>query len=76
MWYFHTQVAGQAEGTIDAKQRDLACFLQFYVPPLFNPEFNVSQELGYAYLSPDGQQIFVMSLKEDAPSFETLTRMP
>jgi integrase/recombinase XerD len=29
--YFLTQVAGQAEGTIDAKQRDLACFLQFYV---------------------------------------------
>jgi hypothetical protein len=29
--YFRTQVAGQAEGTIDAKQRDLACFLQFYV---------------------------------------------
>lgn len=29
--YFVTQVAGQAEGTIDAKQRDLACFLQFYV---------------------------------------------
>jgi hypothetical protein len=29
--YFRTQVAGQAEGTVDAKQRDLACFLQFYV---------------------------------------------
>jgi hypothetical protein len=29
--YFHTQVAGQAEGTLDAKQRDLACFLTFYV---------------------------------------------
>jgi hypothetical protein len=29
--YFRTQVASQAEGTIDAKQRDLACFLQFYV---------------------------------------------
>jgi site-specific recombinase XerD len=28
--YFRTQVAGQAEGTIDAKQRDLACFLRFY----------------------------------------------
>jgi site-specific recombinase XerD len=28
--YFRTQVAGQAEGTIDAKQRDLACVLQFY----------------------------------------------
>jgi integrase/recombinase XerD len=28
--YFLTQVAGQAEGTIDAKQRDLACFLEFY----------------------------------------------
>jgi hypothetical protein len=28
--YFCTQVAGQAEGTIDAKQRDLACFLTFY----------------------------------------------
>jgi integrase/recombinase XerD len=29
--YVRTQVAGQAEGTVDAKQRDLACFLQFYV---------------------------------------------
>jgi hypothetical protein len=29
--YFRTQVAGQVEGTIDAKQRDLACFRQFYV---------------------------------------------
>jgi integrase/recombinase XerD len=28
--YFRTQVAGQAEGTVDAKQRDLACFLNFY----------------------------------------------
>lgn len=28
--YFRTQVAGQAEGTVDAKQRDLACFLRFY----------------------------------------------
>jgi hypothetical protein len=28
--YFRTQVAGQAEGTVDAKQRDLACFLTFY----------------------------------------------
>jgi hypothetical protein len=29
--YFRTQVAGQAEGTVDAKQRDLACFLTFYM---------------------------------------------
>ena len=29
--YFRTQVAGQAEGTVDAKQRDLTCFLNFYV---------------------------------------------
>jgi hypothetical protein len=29
--YFRTQVAGQAEGTVDAKQRDLACFLSFYM---------------------------------------------
>jgi Uncharacterised ACR, YggU family COG1872 len=29
--YFRTQVAGQAEGTVDAKQRDLACFFNFYV---------------------------------------------
>jgi hypothetical protein len=29
--YFRTQVAGQAEGTLDAKQLDLACFLTFYV---------------------------------------------
>jgi hypothetical protein len=28
--YFRTQVAGQAEGTVDAKQRDLACVLRFY----------------------------------------------
>jgi hypothetical protein len=28
--YFRTQVAGQAEGTVDAKPRDLACFLTFY----------------------------------------------
>jgi hypothetical protein len=28
--YFRTQVAGQAEGTVDAKQRDLSCFLIFY----------------------------------------------
>jgi site-specific recombinase XerC len=28
--YFRTQVAGQAEGPVDAKQRDLACFLSFY----------------------------------------------
>jgi integrase/recombinase XerD len=28
--YFRMQVAGQAEGTVDAKQRDLACFLRFY----------------------------------------------
>jgi hypothetical protein len=28
--YFRTQVAGQAEGTVDAKQRDFACFLSFY----------------------------------------------
>lgn len=28
--YFRMQVAGQAEGTVDAKQRDLACFLNFY----------------------------------------------
>lgn len=28
--YFRTQVVGQAEGTADAKQRDLACFLSFY----------------------------------------------
>jgi integrase/recombinase XerD len=28
--YFRTQVAGQAEGTVDAKQRNLACFLTFY----------------------------------------------
>jgi hypothetical protein len=28
--HFRTQVAGQAEGTVDAKQRDLACFLSFY----------------------------------------------
>jgi hypothetical protein len=27
--YFRTQVAGQAEGTVDAKQRDLAYFLTF-----------------------------------------------
>jgi hypothetical protein len=32
--YFRTQVAGQAEGTVDAKQRDLACFLTFYVPDI------------------------------------------
>ena len=29
--YLRTQVAGQAEGTVDAKQRDLTCFLNFYV---------------------------------------------
>jgi integrase/recombinase XerD len=29
--YFRTQVAGQAEGTVDAKQRDLTCLLNFYV---------------------------------------------
>jgi hypothetical protein len=29
--YFCTQMAGQAEGTIDGKQHDLAGFLQFYV---------------------------------------------
>jgi integrase/recombinase XerD len=29
--YFRTQVAGQAEGTVDAKQRDLACFFNFYM---------------------------------------------
>jgi integrase/recombinase XerD len=28
--YFLTQAAGQAEGTQDAKRRDLACFLHFY----------------------------------------------
>ena len=28
--YFLTQVAGQAEGTQDAKRRDLACYLHFY----------------------------------------------
>jgi integrase/recombinase XerD len=28
--YFLTQVAGQADGTQDAKRRDLACFLHFY----------------------------------------------
>ena len=28
--YFLTQVAGQAEGTVEAKQRGLACFLSFY----------------------------------------------
>jgi site-specific recombinase XerD len=28
--YFRMQVAGQTEGTVDAKQRDLACFLRFY----------------------------------------------
>jgi site-specific recombinase XerD len=28
--YFRSQVAGQAEGTVDAKQRDLACFFNFY----------------------------------------------
>jgi integrase/recombinase XerD len=28
--YFRTQVAGQAAGTVDAKHRDLACFLNFY----------------------------------------------
>jgi hypothetical protein len=28
--YFRTQVVGQAEGTVDAKQWDLACFLTFY----------------------------------------------
>jgi hypothetical protein len=28
--YFLPQVAGQAEGTQDAKRRDLACFLHFY----------------------------------------------
>src|SRR5262247_1868611 len=28
--YFRTQVAGQAEGTVDAKQRDLTCFLTSY----------------------------------------------
>jgi hypothetical protein len=28
--YFRTHVAGQAEGIVDAKQRDLACFLIFY----------------------------------------------
>ena len=28
--YFRTQVTGQAEGTVDAKQRDLAYFLTFY----------------------------------------------
>jgi site-specific recombinase XerC len=29
--FFRTQVAGQAESTVDAKQRHLACFLNFYV---------------------------------------------
>jgi hypothetical protein len=29
--YFRTQVAGQAEGTVGTKQRDLACFLSFYM---------------------------------------------
>jgi Oxidoreductase molybdopterin binding domain len=29
--YFRTQVAGQVEGTVDAKQRDLACFRNFCV---------------------------------------------
>ena len=29
--YLRTQVAGQAEGTLDAKSRDLARFLQFDV---------------------------------------------
>jgi integrase/recombinase XerD len=29
--YFRIQVAGQAEGTVGAKQCDLACFLAFYV---------------------------------------------
>jgi hypothetical protein len=28
--YFRTQVAGQAEGTVDTKQWALACFLEFY----------------------------------------------
>ena len=28
--YFRTQVAGQAEDTVDVKQRDLACFLCLY----------------------------------------------
>src|SRR5882724_2731416 len=29
--YFRTQVAGQADGLVDANQGDLACFLNFYV---------------------------------------------
>ena len=29
--YFRMQVTEQAEGTVDAKQRDLACFFNFYV---------------------------------------------
>jgi hypothetical protein len=29
--YFRTQAVGQAEGTLDATQRDLACFLQVNV---------------------------------------------
>jgi hypothetical protein len=29
--YVRTQVAGQAEGTVDGKPRDLACFLRFAV---------------------------------------------
>ena len=29
--YVRTQVAGQEEGTVDGKPRDLACFLQFAV---------------------------------------------
>jgi integrase/recombinase XerD len=35
--YFRTQVAGQAEGTVDAKQRAPACFLRFYTQ-LYGPD--------------------------------------
>jgi tetratricopeptide (TPR) repeat protein len=43
--------------------------------PFSSSDISVNHASGYAYLSLDGQQLFIMSLESNLPSFETLTRL-
>jgi hypothetical protein len=75
--YFRTQVAGQAEGTVDAKQRDLACFLTFYVQLYGHDDRrewfkSVTEALVHAHTSPAPDGLLIpcpplVSCREAAP---------
>lgn len=65
---------------IERKTKRTSTLSSLFRPPTllasFSPsDITFSSGAGYAYLSPDGQQLFIMSLESNVPSFETLTRI-